>query len=296
MSAVLSPERVGRITGSRAPAILGLSPYATRDDVMRDMVREHFGDESEFIGNIATNHGQEHEAEALDLYEFTQGVTVTHRGGEQKFVRHPKIGFLGVTPDGWLGRKRLVEVKCPYRANYSHIDQRPDYWAQIQLQLACTWADWCDFVIWRHDGLIPPQRVVHDPEWLPSVLPELAGFHEEFLETISDPTLAERHRRPLVDVRTDPEWLLTAIEYREAKMAAAYYAGLMNESKDRLVKLAGEQGKSRGGGVLLTRSAPKGSIEWEKVARKFAPDIKDDDLEQFRGSGGKTTWTVRLST
>ena len=53
----LSKHRTGRVTGSRIAAVLGLSPYLSRDDVMREMVREFFWDEPEFAGNFVTDWG-----------------------------------------------------------------------------------------------------------------------------------------------------------------------------------------------------------------------------------------------
>jgi len=49
--------RKGRITGSAVGAILGLNPWAGRNDVMRRMVREYHNQPSEFTGNSATQWG-----------------------------------------------------------------------------------------------------------------------------------------------------------------------------------------------------------------------------------------------
>ena len=45
-----SPLRKDLITASRLPVVLGLSPYLTPNALMRQMVREHFGDPDEFVG------------------------------------------------------------------------------------------------------------------------------------------------------------------------------------------------------------------------------------------------------
>ena len=50
-------KRKGLITGSSVGAILGVNPWRTPADVMRSMVREYHGAESEFKGNIATEYG-----------------------------------------------------------------------------------------------------------------------------------------------------------------------------------------------------------------------------------------------
>ena len=55
-------KRKGRVTGSIVGAILGLSPYMTRADAMRSMVRAAIGAPSEFTGNVATEYGTMHES------------------------------------------------------------------------------------------------------------------------------------------------------------------------------------------------------------------------------------------
>ena len=69
-----SPEwfaaRVGRITASMTGAILGRAPYMTRADAMRAMVRAREGAETEFQGNIATEHGNRNEAGAVFEFEM----------------------------------------------------------------------------------------------------------------------------------------------------------------------------------------------------------------------------------
>lgn len=161
----LSMERTGRITGSRIAAVLGLSPYLSRDDVMREMVREHFWDEPEFAGNFVTDWGREHEAQAVAEYELTRGVQVHRSGVDQELVVHPTLPLMAVTPDGTVGEDGLAEAKCPWRAPYTHISERRDYDMQIRLLLECTGRRWGDFVVWRETGL-NVSRVEHDPSWL----------------------------------------------------------------------------------------------------------------------------------
>ena len=65
--------RRGRITGSRIGAVLGFSPFSSSDDVMRAMVRDHFGLESEFKSNPATEYGQRNEEGAIFDFELKTG-------------------------------------------------------------------------------------------------------------------------------------------------------------------------------------------------------------------------------
>ena len=102
--------RLNRVTGSAIGAILGLSPFATPADVMRRMVREYHGQESEFKGNVATEYGQQNEQNAIADYEMQSGNKVQECG----FFVHPDFEWLGASPDGLIGDDGLIEVKCPY--------------------------------------------------------------------------------------------------------------------------------------------------------------------------------------
>ena len=68
--------RKGRVTGSSVGAILGHSPWASPDDVMRRMVREWHGAPSEFEGNIATQWGSSNENGAVQEYAMETNNTV----------------------------------------------------------------------------------------------------------------------------------------------------------------------------------------------------------------------------
>lgn len=183
MTVVLSPERAGRITGSRIAAVLGVNRYQKRADVMRDLVREAFGDAPLFDGNEATRHGQAHEADAIEQYERERGVMVH---SQQMFVIHPDHDFLAVTVDALVGDDGLVEVKAPFSGQYTHIDQKPDHEAQIRLQLAVTERKWADYCVWREGEPLAVSRVEHDPLWLPAVLSRLEAFIGEYRAVVGN--------------------------------------------------------------------------------------------------------------
>ena len=69
-------QRKLRLTGSRIGAILGLSPWQTPENVLRQMVREYHGAESEFTGNPATDWGNQHETRALLAFMRNTGLQV----------------------------------------------------------------------------------------------------------------------------------------------------------------------------------------------------------------------------
>lgn len=178
--------RKGRITGSNVGAILGLSPYRTPEDVMRDMVREYHGLEREFKGNVATEYGTYHEAFALADYELEYNPV--EKCG---FITRGK--WLGASPDGLVGENGLVEFKCPYSlrngGEFKTLEQQPYYFAQIQIQLHVTKRKWCDFYQWSSRGH-RIERVDYDELWIAANLPKLGDFYADYLEQIKLPYAA----------------------------------------------------------------------------------------------------------
>lgn len=292
---VLSAERLGRITGSRVAAVIGVDPYRTAHDVMREMVRQGLGAETEFKGNPATRWGVDHEQDGIFEYERSSGAEVVR---QQEFSIHPDYPFLGATPDGWIYEPAracidIIEVKAPWKATYTHISQRPDYAAQIQLQLACSGADACVFVVWRTDG-ISVSRVESDPWWLESHLPTLKLFMAEYERIVTDPELAAPYLTDLQAERDDDQWAEAASEYLDACLAVDAAKSVQEAAKDRLItlRLAEPELPAKGAGVTLIQSRPRKTTSWKDAVVTLVPDA---DLTPFTKESAEVSWSVRRS-
>jgi len=273
--------RVGRVTGSRIGAVLGIDKNKTPDDVMRGMVRDYVGEDQEFTGNEATEHGNTHEDDAIDCYEALTGCHVKYTGQHI----HKDYGWLAASPDGLVGNDGLIEVKCPFRAKYTKLAEVPHTNAQIQLQLEVTGRDWCDFVIWR-DGAISIERVEADRFWLSRNLPTLEAFMDDYRATIASEELSARHLMPLI--REDKEWEKAERNYLLAKKEADEAALVLEEAKAELIALAGEQSQ-KGRAVQVIRSERKGSVAYAKAIAELAPDA---DLTKYTGKSS-VVYTVK---
>jgi putative phage-type endonuclease len=261
---------VGRITGSRCAAVLGVNPYAKREDVLREMVREHFGAPREFTGNDATRHGQEHEPDALAAYEAERGV-MTYGGGE--IMLHPLYDFLAVTPDGLVGNDGLVECKAPYRGKYTTIAEVPYYIPQVQLQLACTGRQWCDFVVWRA-GAISVDRIQADSDWIARHLGVLQNFMGDYADALANPEphLADKER-------ADKAWRDAADDYLTALAGLNDMERIVKAKRETLLALAGDA-SAKGCGVQVIRSERAGSVAYAQALKALAPDA---DLTPYTG-------------
>lgn len=142
--------RLGKVTASRVVDLVATTKTgyaASRANYMAQLVVERItGKVEESYTNAAMAWGTEHEPMARAEYEIQRGVIVNEIG----FVDHPTIANAGASPDGLVGDKGLIEIKCPNTA--THIETLltrvipHKYLCQMYWQLACTGREWCDFV------------------------------------------------------------------------------------------------------------------------------------------------------
>ena len=275
---MLSPERKSRVTGSRAGAILGLSPFTTRADVMREMVREANGLESEFKGNPATQWGHLMEPFVIELFSLE---------GNKHFVIHPIHNWLGATPDAFTkNRERLAEIKCPFSKKndeepvFKTLEEQPHYYAQVQIEMACTGIHECEFIQWAPKGE-RKEIVQFSPEWFHENLPKLKAFYDEFLVELNNPA----HLEPKTQELEAPD---LATRYRIAKGALEAAQAELDAAKAELVKLANGK-KASISGLMVFQVEKEGAISYAKAIKDLLPRA---DLEPYRGKPS-SYWVVK---
>lgn len=116
--------------------------------------------------NKAMEHGIEQEPVAVALYEFVTGNDCEKVG----YVIHND--FIGCSPDRFVGKDGLVEVKCPSDKVYFQylLDSKIDlkYYYQMQMQMLVCERSWCDYVVYNPNfkkqieiaRVYPDQKVV----------------------------------------------------------------------------------------------------------------------------------------
>jgi len=269
--------RKGRITGSAVGAVLGLSPFATPEDVMRRMVREYHGQESEFKGNVATEYGTISEPNAFADYELETGFIVQEVG----FLQHPTIEWLGASPDGLVGANGVVEFKCPYgkrhdSEGFKSISEQQHYYAQMQVEMMCSGREWCDFYQWSAYGSML-ERVNLDPIWIGENMPKLEKFYQQYLIE-REPQNAWRY--------LDGGNLVQA--YKMAQAAVEVANAELEEAKQALIDAAG--GKScKIGDLNVTLVERKGSVSYAQAIKELAPGA---DLSKYVGKPS-SYWQIK---
>jgi putative phage-type endonuclease len=181
--------RLGKVTASRVADVLAKiksGESASRKNYKMELVVQRLtGKAGESFTNAAMEWGTEQEPFARMAYEAHTGTFVKEEG----FVDHPTIEGFGCSPDGIVG-EGLIEIKCPNTANHIETvleNKAPSkYIPQMQCQMACTGAKWCDFL--SFDPRVPEDlqlfvvRVERDQEYIDSMEVEVKQFLSEVLD------------------------------------------------------------------------------------------------------------------
>ena len=185
--------RLGKITASRVKDVLtkgrGTSPSKTAETYMMELIAEILtGNSKPFFENDAMRWGTETEPQARAMYAVNNDFVDVK---EVAFVEHNEQ--VGISPDGLVGDKGLLEIKCPNTTTQLKRalsdDYSADYKAQIQMQLWVTEREWCDFLSFdpRLDcsaGYLQ-QRVYRDEEYIEEMKVKVYAFVEKMNELIN---------------------------------------------------------------------------------------------------------------
>jgi len=275
--------RRGRITGSRAGAILGLSPWMKPHEAMRAMVREWHGAESEFTGNVATEYGSKFEPYALADIALETGFNVEPCG----FFEY--ADWLGASPDGLIGDDAVVECKCPYSLRndenpvFKIAKEQPHYYVQIQLEMLCAEKNKCYFYQWTPRGYSMLEVVYLDETFLAEMLPKLREFYDRYRIERADEN--SPHLEPLIKIMTDTDW---GDEYRSAVEHLALAQKRVDNLREKLIEKAGGQ-KCQFGDLLVYPTERAGSVSYSKIVKDLLPNA---DLEPYRGKPS-TVWVLK---
>lgn len=159
---------------------------------------------TKFRGNMHTLYGTANEEVSRE--EYTKYM---HHQGKSNLKVLPaglviskESPWLAASPDGrvfdpyYSPADGLLELKNPSSASHMKIseamkkkgfcltvkegrqqlDQKHDYYYQVQCQLYCTQAMWCDFVVRTEEDLYV-ERILRDDEWWQTQLPKLEKFY-----------------------------------------------------------------------------------------------------------------------
>lgn len=281
--------RKGRITGSSAAAFLGLSPWLSKEDAMRRLVRDTLGapreDENDFARAIM-DHGVYAEPGVIFDFELETGLKVE----PLSFI--PIEDYSGASPDGKVSDGGILEAKAPWSKRkdtnpiFKPLAEQPHYECQVHLEMAASGASHAHFYQWAPNGA-KHEIIQRDQAYIDDILPRLKQIHAQYLWEVAEN--AEDHLAPRrVEIDT-PDISRALKEWDEI---CEQLDNLEERKKDLLAELvaaSGEKNALLGGSRKLTKTERKGSIGYAAIVKSKLPDL---DLEPYRGKSS-TFWQLR---
>lgn len=183
--------RKGKLTASNFGAAAGVNPYSSRAKTLRQAL-----DVEAFSGPLeACMWGTRNETNAIKDYMVRTGNVVIPTG----FYTHPHYSWLGGSPDGLVGDKGIVEVKCPWAHMVPHAKIPPHYFCQVNGLLEILDRDWCDFITWTPTAF-KIYRVWRDRECFNYLLDRYAIFFAYMKRGCTNiPKMAAGERQAVLD-------------------------------------------------------------------------------------------------
>ncbi len=189
-------DRLGNITGSTFGKLIKtdrkggfkLSDGLTAEGLIYKIAWERLlknGNISNGLGRLnfssqATNHGNDYEGEAILKYIEQTKAEVIY---EQQFIKLDE--WIGGTPDGFIGKDGLIEVKAPFNGG-NHLKTlltgeiyNKEHFYQIQGYLWITGRKWCDYVTYDPDLIDALQISINRVERDEEVISAIAEIMEE---------------------------------------------------------------------------------------------------------------------
>lgn len=146
--------RRGMFTASGIYKLMGAKGLGqTGESYVMEKVTEALGVDLNEVSTYAMQYGIDMEPQAKAYYEQSFNCSITDVG----FIVASWCSESGASPDGIINGEKLIEIKCPF--NPVHHTQnlliksaddlkklRPEYYWQVQHQMAVTGYQKCDFV------------------------------------------------------------------------------------------------------------------------------------------------------
>lgn len=151
------------------------------------------------FSTAAVRYGSQYEAVAVTAYESENNIK-TQKCGIFVCQAFP---FLAASPDAIVNDITVLEVKCPYSARHSVIDDitvpylvmnndvlylrdNHDYYFQVQGQLLCTGKEYCDFVVYTQLDM-KTIRIKRNDIFISTMTTKLTDFYNNhFMKALLD--------------------------------------------------------------------------------------------------------------
>ena len=185
--------RLGKVTASKISDVLAkirTGEAAVRRNYKMQLATERLtGQKTDSYINQAMQDGIDREDTAREIFEIVRDIKVEQVG----FIDHPTIKMAGASPDGLLPDNGVLEIKCPVETTHTtNLLERKlpsRYVSQVQWQMACTGADYANFVSYN-PNFEPKLQLIYldverDDEYIEMLEEEVSTFLTEVDDIIN---------------------------------------------------------------------------------------------------------------
>lgn len=276
------------ITATESAMICAESPFKTPRQLWLEKVGRN--EEPDLSAIPAVRFGIMHEDEARRMAESVLGTSIEPACGEYDADPRFRASFDGLTPEGLP-----VEIKCPGETTMQDVRENgyasaavTYYQWQLQHQLLVAGADrgWLVFLDQGKILVFPIQK----DEIMQEIILEKG---KAFLESIANGVPPEMDLKRDVYVPEGaaiPQWMDAADGFvrlqariEELEKELADLRTVQSGFRNRLVDLMGNASKADFGGVAVTVSSSKGSIDYKALFESRSSPVSAEELERFRG-------------
>ena len=185
--------RLGKVTASKISDVLAkirTGEAAVRRNYKMQLATERLtGQKTDSYINQAMQDGIDREDTAREIFEIVRDIKVEQVG----FIDHPTIKMAGASPDGLLPDNGVLEIKCPVETTHTtNLLERKlpsRYVSQVQWQMACTGAEYANFVSYN-PNFEPKLQLIYldverDNEYIEMLEEEVSTFLTEVDDIIN---------------------------------------------------------------------------------------------------------------
>jgi putative phage-type endonuclease len=270
------------VTATDAPALLGLSPYATPLQCWQRKT----GQIPEQEASFAMIQGQLNEPIARKLFIKETGLDMV-----PVVIESDAYNFLGASLDGISEcGEYLLEVKCNGMETHNFVKKNglegiPEYhFAQMQHQMLTTdrQAHSCFYVSYNNGEILIVEVPRHD-DWIDDYLTEASKFWRQIV-FFEPPALIDRDYTDMSDREL---WESYSHEYKKLVREIKKLEFYKDEYKNKLVTMCQDK-NCYGHGIKIFKKNVRGRVDYESI-----PELKDIDLDKFRKPSSET-WTILI--